>query len=458
MKKKMPAIMFGIAFCILFSVSAHAEGEYIIKLTCPQLFSEIYSDERKIQDNFVVVDSMGDVQKYIDAGVVEYYEPNYEVELFAAPNDEQYIKQKFHKSICSQKAWDIETYGNDVNIAIIDSGCFSHADIISNLSEGYNYLSNDTNTSDTVGHGTHISGMVGAEMNDIGVVGIANRANIIPLKCFDVGVTTKVATIVDAIYDAVDKYDCDIINMSWGVSNNSKALSEAVTYAAQKGVIMIAAVGNGGGSDLAYPAAYDSVIGVGSVDDDMNHSQSSRHNTSVFVVAPGENIFSIDNNGGYSSDSGTSFSAPMVTALSAIALNIDSGLTVDVLKKNLEACSIDLGIVGYDEYYGYGMINIENIIDNMLLGKKLYIAPIDVTDGVAKIALYNSDKDLCEGVLMTAFYADDIFQRCTLLQSMILPHETKIYSVSMTNTNERIKCFCWESLNTLFPLSNIRTK
>ena len=103
---------------MLFPISVHADSEYIIKIANTQLFSEVHNIGQKLSHNIVVVDDLSDVQDYIDAGIVEYYEPNYEVELFAVPNDEQYSKQKYHTSIGSQTAWDIETYGIRIFVVI----------------------------------------------------------------------------------------------------------------------------------------------------------------------------------------------------------------------------------------------------------------------------------------------------------------------------------------------------
>ena len=458
MKKKiLMQIILLITINCGISLTANAEQEYIVKLK-NTLYACNINATVSDKYNFVVTDSAEEIQYYIDNEMAEYIEPNYNVELFSAPNDIYYKNQKYLNLINSTKAWDIETYGNDVRIAVIDSGCYRHKDILNNLCEGYDYIGHSSNTYDAIGHGTHISGIIAAEMNDIGVVGISSKAKIIPLKCFDTGTTTKVSTIIDAIYGAVDVYDCDIINMSWGIANNSKALSDAIDYAAQKDIIMIAAVGNGGGTDLVYPATYDSVIGVGSIDNNMNHSQSSRHNESVFVVAPGENIFGIDTDDSYSYNSGTSFSAPMVTATSAIALSIKKDLKADALKNLFKNSAVDLGDIGYDEYYGYGIINIGNLVDNMLQDEKVYLAPIELTNEGIKTAIYNVQNHLCEGIFITAIYANDELTKYYMTEMSLEPCKINEVTIPAPDFNENIKCFFWRNSNNIIPLSNTRIK
>ena len=115
------------------------------------------------------------------------------------------------------------------------------------------------------------------------------KVRLVPLKCFD-DKTTNVSVICKAIYGAVDDFGCDVINMSFGLMEDSIALKEAIDYAAGKGVIIVAAVGNDGTEELCYPAAYDNVIGVGSVDKNEGVSSVSQHNKSVFITAPGVHI------------------------------------------------------------------------------------------------------------------------------------------------------------------------
>jgi len=156
-------------------------------------------------------ETQNDVERLKFLGEIEYIEPNYEVTLFGTPNDEYYTEQTNLHIINVESAWNIGCYGNDVRIGVIDSGVYNHPDLNGSILPGYNYRDNNTDTDDTNGHGTFVSGLIAAQRNDIGIVGVAHKAKIIPLKCFGTGMTTSLKTIVDAIYGAVDDFDCEII-------------------------------------------------------------------------------------------------------------------------------------------------------------------------------------------------------------------------------------------------------
>ena len=234
-----------------------------------------------------------DIEWLTTLGEIEYIEPDYEVTLFGVPNDEYYTEQTNLHMINVESMWNIGCYGNGVRIGVIDSGVYSHSDLNGNILPGHNYCDENTNTGDQNGHGTFISGIIAAERDNIGIIGVAHMAKIVPLKCFGIGMTTSLKTIVDAIYGAVDDFDCEIINMSFGLASNTESLEEAVNYAVSQGVIIVAAVGNDGTDTTYYPAAYSNVIGVGSVNDDKSISGFSQNNASVFVTAPGNSVKSL---------------------------------------------------------------------------------------------------------------------------------------------------------------------
>ncbi|MGE4354537.1 MAG: S8 family serine peptidase, partial [Oscillospiraceae bacterium] len=278
----------------------------------------------------------------------------FKVPALAVLSDDPYFyKQDNLQHIGYEAAWAQGLDGRGVRIAVIDSGVYTdHEDLVStNILPGINLLDRSSNVEDTSGHGTFITGMLVAERNNgIGISGMVDKASVVPLKCFSSGRQTDSRYIVSAIYMAVDEYSCDVINLSLGISENIPALSEAVDYAVDKGVIIIASVGNTGGTSLMYPAAYDNVIGVGSVTLTDTSSYFSQRNTSVFVVAPGEKIISMgtDFKDSYMEGSGTSFSAVHVTALAAIAKQYNRSIDCDAFKELLKDSTVDLGTEGYD--------------------------------------------------------------------------------------------------------------
>lgn len=168
------------------------------------------------------------------------------------------------------------------------------------------------------GHGTMTTGLVHL---------VAPRAKILPLKAFTSDGTGYLSNIIAALYYAV-QHKANIVNMSFDVSTSSSALSQAVTYANQNGVILVAAAGNENTSAPVYPAALNgTVMGIASTTNwDARSSFSNYGNTDVWIAAPGEYVISTFPGGTYASASGTSFSSPMVAGTAALMLSAKSSL------------------------------------------------------------------------------------------------------------------------------------
>ena len=303
-------VMFGAFISVVFLLghSAYADSggdDYIVYLKTPQ--NRIRAAQSETNKNYITA-SADELQKLLKDGNVTFYEPNCEVKLFEDFLGDQATGQWNLDSIKLSKAWQIGCYGNDVKVGVIDSGVYKHPDLTANLFEGHNYLTGSDDTADNIGHGTFVSGIIAAEANGKYIDGIAYHAKIVPLKCFDNGYTTKASMIADAIYDAVDLYGCDVINMSFGMQQSltSTTLQLSIRYAQQNGCILVASVGDNGNSMVYYPAKYDGVIGVGAVDKNNQLSRFSQKNNTVDVVAPGQGISSVSIPD-FNKNSGTSF-------------------------------------------------------------------------------------------------------------------------------------------------------
>ncbi|PYT62464.1 MAG: hypothetical protein DMG35_07485 [Acidobacteria bacterium] len=168
------------------------------------------------------------------------------------------------------------------------------------------------------GHGTMTSGLVHL---------VAPKANILPLKAFSANGTGYLANIVAALYYAV-QHKANVVNMSFDLSSSSSALSRAVTYANKAGVVLVAAAGNENTSARVYPAAMNGyVVGIASTTNwDSRSSFSNYGSADVWIAAPGENIISTYPGGTYASESGTSFSSPLVAGTAALLYNAKAGL------------------------------------------------------------------------------------------------------------------------------------
>ncbi len=461
-KTKFIVICMIIMLCPMFRVHADSGG-YLIKFQegyHPNIY-EYNLKEVNADRGIYSADDLEDLKPIED--YIEYTSKNSEVTLiegeetispFSLPEDELYSEQWQLQLINADAGWKLETYGNDIKVAVIDSGCFEHEDLKNNLLEGKNYLTGTTDVTDNNGHGTHVSGIIAAEMNDFGIVGIAPKAKIVPLKCFDPSHDTYVEDILDAIYDAVDVYGCKIINMSWGLKNDDPFLQEAIDYADSKGVILIAAVGNYGSTTMYYPAAYENVIGVSSVGVDKNKSSFAQYNKSVLVTASGEKVKSTYKDGGYQILQGTSQVAPMVSGMAAIALSMNEDMTSEEFRQLLTETAEDLGENGYDVKFGYGLVNEDALIDRLMQNIEYYVSPINIRDGDAYVLIKNTTESILKASSIFSEYDNDKFVGCSETPITLLPDKEII--VKTENSNNKISHFLWSSLNDLIPLATKR--
>src|SRR5580693_8399219 len=168
------------------------------------------------------------------------------------------------------------------------------------------------------GHGSMTTGLVHL---------VAPKAQILPLKAFSANGQGYLSNIVAAIYYAV-QHNANVINMSFDVSTSSQALSQAIAYANQSGLVLVASAGNENTSSPVYPAALNgNVMGIASTTDwDARSSFSNYGNTDVWIAAPGEYVISTFPGGTYASASGTSFSSPIVAVTAALMLNAKPSL------------------------------------------------------------------------------------------------------------------------------------
>lgn len=410
MLKKMFAattalIIIFSSFAVSYAEEA-AEKQYIVRLKT----SDVQLMNADGSRHFFDIADESTLDELLCEDLVEWYEEDYSVELFDESEQnteklpEEPVPTEEHIKKYDESKWDLEmiradfTYdinceGQEIKIGVIDSGIADHADLKGNILEGHNYISGTYDTKDTYGHGTFVRGIIASLDDGEGIIGVVPKVRLVPLKCFDCK-TTNVSVICKAIYGAVDDFGCDVINMSFGLMEDSIALKEAIDYAAGKGVIIVAAVGNDGTEELCYPAAYDNVIGVGSVDKNEGVSSVSQHNKSVFITAPGVNVKSTDYKGGYTTGSGTSYAAPFVTAAAAVMINIDDEIDLEQIKAVLSTSAADKGAEGYDEYYGYGILNLEGCAKSLLGDTKYFISPTE-TDGekISAVVYNNTGED-----------------------------------------------------------------
>ena len=223
-----------------------------------------------------------------------------------------------------------------IKVAIIDSGVDDYNDIV--LTESINLIPGEEEVSplyvDVTGHGSSVAGIIAAADNGEGITGIAPEVELYSAKVFDSENRSTISRVVDAIYWAIDK-NVNIINMSFGTTSNSQALHQAIRDAENNGILLIAAAGND--RQVEYPAAYDEVMAVGSVNTEGEVSKESAVGEQLEIVAPGEQICSTGAFGGTIIAEGTSMSAPHITGIAAKLWGRDRMVSANFIRQLLNA-------------------------------------------------------------------------------------------------------------------------
>ena len=327
---------------------------------------------------------------------VEYAEPNYLVWAHLTPDDPYYSLQWSHTVINSPAAWDLTTGSSAVTVAVIDTGVdLQNAELQGRLIGGHDYVNNDDDPDDDHWHGTHVAGVIAATGNNHqGIAGMAWQTLIMPMKVLNSEGSGTDADTAEAITDAVD-HGADIINISLGGVDESQTLYNAVKYAYNHGVLVVASGGNCGNSSFArngcdyqdqaiYPAAYDTeVFAVAATSDYDVIATFSNRGDYIDVSAPGTDIYSTVLNDHFGWASGTSQAAPHVSGLAALLLAIDPTLTAQEIQTHIETSAVDLGNTGWDPDYGAGRINASGTLEHATIT----LLPPDL------LAIDNADRD-----------------------------------------------------------------
>lgn len=363
-----------------------------------------YSDGLYLTED---LDAIGDL---LDSGLVSVVEPNYILEpLDTGPGDPLFPDQWALDAIGYLSLYGSDYDGSGVTVAVIDSGLYAWRDgdgtyhgheefgqtSISPYSR--NFLGTEEEASPlyyrdqrAVGHGTFVTSQIAAGSdNGVGMAGIAQGAELMILRCISYSGSQvfpydgrydansgSAALVASAIRYAAD-HGAQVINISLGAksASNISTLQDAIDYAHDRGVIIVAAAGNDGSQALFYPAASDHVIGVGSVSRTGGRSSFSQYNSSVSVTAPGDAVLGVavypGANGvlyaspedSYIPSSGTSYASPVVAALAAVAKEVNHALDCDDFLALLAVTAEDRGeISGWDAHFGYGVADLDALL------------------------------------------------------------------------------------------------
>ncbi len=313
--------------------------------------------------------------------------------------DDPFFKFQWHFEIINvPEAWDLVGGGSEkVTVAVVDTGVayedyqdFQKAPDLqtTRFVHPYDFINSDDHANDDEGHGTHVTGTIAQSTNNgIGVAGIAFNCAIMPLKILDRNGIGYADDLSEAIRWAVDK-GAGVINLSLGFGqkyDGGAVVREAIQYAYSKDVICVAAAGNNGDSQdysggLDYPAAFAQCISVGALDVQKNITYYSSWGTGLTCTAPGGDLrYDLNLDGrpdgiyqqsfsryGYNSfkfvmSQGTSNATPHVAAAAAL-FKSQGGGGMEEFRTLLQETCVDLGSMGYDTTYGYGMIDVAEIV------------------------------------------------------------------------------------------------
>jgi subtilisin family serine protease len=336
---------------------------------------------------------------------VESVQKNIIYQTFVNPNDPQYLSNQqtafnsAHMNIAN--AWDISTGNGTVIVAVIDTGFkVDHPELTGqfwvnpgdsvlngvdddnngkiddingwNFYDGTNLLLNSCSEGD---HGTRVSSIIGAITNNgANMAGINWNAKIMGLRVFSSSCVANTVQITQAI-DYAMAMGADVINMSLGGTGNDPSFESKCLQAYNAGIVLVASMGNVGGAitskdTLIYPAAYPTVIGVGSVSQALQPSSFSVRGISPYnteLVAVGENMCVARNDNSVVCNSigtGTSFSSPVVAGVASLLLTKEPTLTPLQLRTRLQNTATDVNTAGYDIDTGYGLVNAYNALTN----------------------------------------------------------------------------------------------
>lgn len=276
------------------------------------------------------------------------------------PNDLLFSQYQWNlPAIETNRGWNLSKGSKDVIIAVVDTGAdLNHTDLNGQFVSGYNVVNPEKKPTDDVGHGTHVAGIIGALVNNgEGVAGMSWYNKIMPVKALDASGSGTTYAVAEGIIWATD-HGAKVINMSLGNYADSQFLHDAIKYAYDRDVLLVAASGNDNTERPGYPAAYPEVLAVGATNRDMSRAEYSNYGDYIDVTAPGTNIASTYPGNQYAALSGTSMASPHVAAMAGLIRSMNPDLTNREVMDLMISQAIDLGDKGKDKYYGNGQVDV----------------------------------------------------------------------------------------------------
>lgn len=358
--------------------------------------------------------------------------------------------------INAPEAWYITTGSTNVTLAVLDTGVsLSHPEFSGRLVAGWDFANNDSNPDDDHGHGTHVAGIAAATGNNArGIAGVSWRTRIMPVKVLNANGSGSHSMIINGIQFAANN-GAHVINMSLGGTSYSQAMQDAINYAHNRGVLVVAAAGNCGGSNYSqngcsyqnqtnYPAAMNRVLAVAATTRTDTRSSFSNQGSYVDIAAPGSDIYSTWPGNSYKYQSGTSMAAPFVAGLATLIRARYPSYTPAQVAQAIVHNAVDLGSPGRDNAFGCGRINAQ-----LSLLRGAINSGCSGWGGLSynsepEITILDSKAPFVPGVLLVKFQDDYMHEQHTetlkTFNSVIL-HEFSdldVYMISVTAGQELV--------------------
>ncbi len=290
------------------------------------------------------------------SGLIETAQKNYIFTPDATPNDPLYPRQDHFAQINGSAAWDVSTGASTVVIAVVDTGVNgSHEDLTAKVADGWNIYDNNTNYADVAGHGTQVAGTAAAVSNNaVGVAGVAWNCPLLPVRVGDAQGLSTARNIAAGILWASAR-GAKVINVSFAPLWSDRVVRSAAQTAFNRGSLVVISAGNAGGTTTAL--GYDEALFVGAINTAGEIAAFSDRGPFVDVVAPGTGIRTTTRDGLYGLANGTSFAAPIVSGVVALAWSVAPTLRPASIQKAILDTARDIGSLGEDDVYGAGAIN-----------------------------------------------------------------------------------------------------
>jgi subtilisin family serine protease len=290
------------------------------------------------------------------SGLLETIQKNYQYSTQTVPNDPIYTRETHLPQIHAEQAWDLSVGSPDIVIGIVDTGVDpDHPDLVDKIIDGWNVYDGNARFDDVFGHGTQVAGVAAATSNNaVGLTGVAWESPILAVCVGNENGLSSSQNIAAGILWAAG-HGAKVINVSFAPLWSDKVVKAAVQQAFHRGSLVMIAAGNAGGMNSAV--GFDEAVFVGAVTADNTIASFSDRGPFVDVVAPGTGIRSTTFDGDYGMANGTSFAAPIVSGVAALAWAVNPELRPITIKEAIVGSVVDLGATGKDTKFGHGAVD-----------------------------------------------------------------------------------------------------